>query len=43
MSRGTSYTYKGYLSRIWKRELEDKMEECQRINCRIMICGRLLL
>ena len=32
MSWGTSYTYEGYLSRIGKRELEDKKEEYQRIN-----------
>ena len=32
MSWGTSYTYEGYLLRIGKKELEDKKEECQRIN-----------
>ena len=32
MSWGTYYKYDGYLSRISKRELENKREDCRRIN-----------
>ena len=32
MSWGTYYKHEGYLSRIGKREIESKREECQRIN-----------
>ena len=32
MSWGTYYTYEGYLSRIGKRELDEKYEECERLN-----------
>ena len=32
MSWGTYYKFEGYLSRISKCQLENKLEECQRIN-----------
>ena len=32
MSWGTYYKHEGYLSHIGKNEIENKREECQRIN-----------
>ncbi|MBR2310189.1 MAG: hypothetical protein IKA47_06620, partial [Oscillospiraceae bacterium] len=32
MAWGTYYKFEGYLSRISKSQLENKLEECQRIN-----------
>ena len=32
MSFGTYYKYEGYLSRIGKRELDEKYEECEHMN-----------
>ena len=41
MSFGTYYKYEGYLSRIGKRELDEKYEECEHMNEMMSGCSKI--